>query len=53
MSFKSSVLVPDALVAMESNLKAILAMFGIRVKRLQCVIDPHSGTASIVHYAVR
>jgi Mg-chelatase subunit ChlD len=48
--FKSSVLVPDALVAMESNLKAILAMFNVRVKSLRCVIDGNSGTASIRHY---
>ena len=50
MTFKSSVLVPDALIAMETNLKAILAMFNVRVKRLQCAIDCNSGTASITHY---
>ena len=48
--FRSSVLVPDALVAMESNLKAICAMFGMKVKSLRCTIDANSGTASIVHY---
>ena len=47
--FQSSVLVPDALVAMETNLKAILAMFGVKVSRLECGVDAHSGTASIVH----
>lgn len=50
MTFKPSVLVPDALVAMESNLKAILAMCNVRVASLECRVDADTGTASITHH---
>ena len=47
---RSSVLLPDALHAMEINLKGILALAGVQAARLQVKVDTQSGTASIVHY---
>src|SRR4029077_9785505 len=47
---RSSVLMPDAVHAMEKNLKGILALAGVPLARLNARVDTHSGTASINHY---
>ena len=46
---QTSVLLPDALHAMEKNLKGILAMAGIPFARLDVQVDTSSGTASVIH----